>query len=123
MVTLEQLRENAAAVDSFKPMNEDDVARVESILDEFASIGKDFCTACGYCMDCPNGVNIPANFRLYNYAQVYGLSDWAREHYAAMKPEKRADACIRCGECEPKCPNKIPIMDQLAQVDELLGLS
>jgi predicted aldo/keto reductase-like oxidoreductase len=40
-----------------------------------------------------------------------------------MKPEKRADACVNCGECEPKCPNKIPIMEQLGQVDQLLGLS
>lgn len=123
MTTLEQLRENVASVSAFRPMDTDDVARVESLLDEFASIGRDFCTACGYCMDCPQGVDIPRNFRLYNYAKVYGLIDWARENYARMKPQKRADSCVRCGECEPKCPNKLPVMDQLEQVDELLGLS
>lgn len=122
MITLEQLRENVATVNSFRPMGEDDVARVEAILDEFASVGEEFCTACGYCVPCPNGVKIPENFRLYNYAQVYGLVDWARERYAAMKPEKRASACTRCGECEPKCPNKLLIMDQLEEVDALLGL-
>jgi uncharacterized protein len=123
MTTLEELRENVASVSSFRPMNEDDVARVESVLDEFASIGREFCTACGYCMDCPQGVDIPRNFRLYNYARVYGLVDWAKERYAAMKPEKRADACVRCGECEPRCPNGLPVMDHLEDVDEMLGLS
>lgn len=123
MNTLEQLRENIATADSFRPMNQEDVVRVEAILDEFASVGEDFCTACGYCMDCPNGVSIPNNFRLRNYAQIYGLLEWARGQYARMKPEKRADACVRCGICEPKCPNSIPIMDQLESVHELLGLS
>ncbi len=123
MNTLQQLRENVATASNFKPMDESDVARVEQILDEFASIGKNFCTACGYCMPCPNGVNIPHNFRLYNYAQVYGLVEWARKQYQNSKPEKRADACTKCGECEPKCPNDIRIVKQLEDVHELLGLS
>lgn len=123
MNTLEQLRENVATAASFQPMGSDDIARVEGILDEFASIGQDFCTACGYCMPCPNGISIPQNFRLYNYAQVYGLTDWAKERYAEMKPEKRADACTKCGECEPKCPNNLSVMAQLEDVANLLGLS
>lgn len=123
MNTLEQLRDNVASVSAFRPMDNADVARAEAILDEFASIGNDFCTACGYCMPCPNGLDIPGNFRLYNYAQVYGLMDWARGRYKRMKVEKRSDSCTRCGECEPKCPNKIAIMDQLAEVHRLLEMS
>ena len=29
--------------------------------------------------------------------------------------------CKRCGKCLPKCPNKIPIIEQLAETAELLG--
>lgn len=123
MTTLEQLRENVASVSAFRPMDDSDVSRVESILDEFASVGREFCTACGYCMPCPQGIDIPRNFRLYNYAKVYGLIDWARENYASMNPKKRADACVSCGECEPKCPNKLPVIDHLKDVNDLLGLS
>jgi hypothetical protein len=32
-----------------------------------------------------------------------------------------ADACIECGECEPKCPQAIPIPEVLKQAHELLG--
>ncbi|MCE7746147.1 MAG: aldo/keto reductase, partial [Candidatus Heimdallarchaeota archaeon] len=41
-----------------------------------------------------------------------GTKDWP--------PGKRSDACIECGECEPKCPQKIPIIDQLKKAHEIL---
>ncbi len=121
MSTLEQLEENGRAADSFAGVTDDDRAKMERILEEFAAIGNKFCTGCRYCMDCPNGVDIPRNFRLCNRAKVYGLVDLAREQYAALDKGKRAESCTRCGECEPKCPNKLPIMDQLAEVDEQLA--
>jgi len=121
MNTVEMLDENVATVNACGGSGEDDHARMEGILDEFAVIGSRFCTTCRYCMPCPNGVDIPRNFRLYNLARVYGLTDWARERYVAKEPAKRADACTRCGECEPKCPNQIPIMDQLEEVAAALA--
>lgn len=121
MNTIEMLEENVATINSFKGLTEQDRKQIEAILDEFQTLGKKFCTGCRYCMDCPNGVDIPGNFDLMNKARVYGLIDWAKSRYAAMDPAKRADACIRCGECEPKCPNKLPIMDQLEEVAATLG--
>lgn len=73
------------------------------------------------CEECPQGVDIPGNFHLYNLANVYGLTDWARAQYTTMDAAKRADACIECGECEPKCPNDLPIIEQLAEVVRKLG--
>lgn len=121
MNTLEMLNENVATANGFQGPDSEDLARMERILDEFAELGSKFCTACGYCMDCPHGVDIPGNFRLLTVAKVYGLTDWARTAYAKRDPAKRAGACTRCGECEPKCPNDIPIMDQLEEVQALLG--
>ncbi len=118
MNTLEMLAENVDTVNAFQGA---DHARMDAILDEFAALGQQFCTACGYCMDCPSGVDIPGNFRLYNYAKVYGLLDWAAGQYAGMDPAKRAAACARCGACEPQCPNTLPVMDQLAEVAAALG--
>ncbi len=121
MNTMEMLLENLETEKPFSGFGPDDFARMETILDEFSALGKQFCTACGYCRECPQGVDIPGNFSLYNMARVYGLTDYAREQYAAMEAGKRADACIRCGECEPKCPNSLPIMDQLEEVASKLG--
>jgi predicted aldo/keto reductase-like oxidoreductase len=123
MITLDELRENLETANAFKGASAKDHARMDAILDEMAALGQSFCTACGYCMECPQGVDIPRNFRLYNYARVYGMTEWARSRYLAMAESKRAAACTRCGECEPKCPNKIPVMDRLGEIEELLGLS
>lgn len=121
MSDLKQLEENVAVADAFEGVSEEDRARMERILDEFVALGEKFCTGCGYCMDCPTGVDIPRNFRLFNLARVYGLHDWARMRYESMEAVKRADACIACGECEPKCPNNLAIVEQLKQVAEVLG--
>jgi len=121
MNTLEMLRENVETVEQFTGISPEDHARMDRILDEFAALGERFCTACGYCKDCPTGIDIPGNFNLYNLARVYGLTDWARSQYAGMDAAKRADACVRCGACEPKCPNTLPVMEQLAEVVKVLG--
>ncbi|MFB3880844.1 MAG: aldo/keto reductase [Armatimonadota bacterium] len=116
MNTVEMVRENVATVDAFQGMTDEDWGRMNRILDEFRVVGSKFCTGCGYCMDCPNGVDIPRNFRIYNLGRVYGLIEWAKTEYANMDAAKRADACIECGQCEPKCPNKLPIIEQLKEV-------
>ena len=121
MGSLAVLNENVATVSGFQEMSDDDRARMDRILDEFSVVGERFCTGCKYCMDCPNGVDIPRNFRIYNLGRVYGLMNWAKEEYAGMDAGKRAAACDKCGECLPKCPNKLLIMDQLEEVEAALG--
>jgi predicted aldo/keto reductase-like oxidoreductase len=79
------------------------------------------CTRCGYCMPCPNGVDIPANFELFNYAHAFDDSSSARFRYSAILNEsQRSASCIECGNCEPLCPQKIAIPQWMAKVTALL---
>jgi hypothetical protein len=121
MNSIRELEENLRTVGNGAPLSEEERAGVGRILDEFKVLGDRFCTGCKYCMPCPQGVDIPANFRLHNYHRVYGFSDWAREQYAKLDPACRADRCSECGVCEPKCPQKVPIRDQLKAVARELG--
>jgi predicted aldo/keto reductase-like oxidoreductase len=78
------------------------------------------CTACSYCMPCPEGVNIPQNFSLFN--DYHMLQDpGAKLRYQRLLSETaKASSCIQCGLCEPQCPQNIPIRAELKHVDELL---
>jgi predicted aldo/keto reductase-like oxidoreductase len=121
MNTLEMLKENLATVNAVEGASAADHARVSRVLEEFAALGEQFCTACGYCMECPRGLDIPGNFRLYNYAKLYDLTEWAREQYHAMEEQKRAEACTECGACETKCPHSLPVTEQLREVAQALA--
>jgi uncharacterized protein len=71
----------------------------------------DYCRDCGVCMPCPEKVNIPAVLRFQSFQEVYGLKDWAKKLYGGL--EVKADKCSGCGECEPKCPYNLQIVENL----------
>ena len=88
------------------------------------------CTKCGYCVkDCPVGVDIPYNFELYNnYVSTVALEGGTPKEtplfkliYQSEMPEIRADRCTNCGDCEPVCPQNLPIRELLAQMHKALG--
>ena len=85
------------------------------------------CTGCAYCMPCPNGVNIPQNFQIYNQYNMFGNKFYSRGMYAVMlmgiltgKPSD-ASLCKNCGLCAKKCPQHIAIPDELKAVKSNLG--
>ena len=79
------------------------------------------CTRCEYCMPCPNGVNIPNNFRWFNSGVMYNRMGEARGRYARMEEDQRASACIQCRQCEELCPQSILISEWMPEVEEVLG--
>jgi predicted aldo/keto reductase-like oxidoreductase len=119
------VEENAATASREEPLSEEERQRVLEALAENRRLAELYCTGCGYCMPCPNGVNIPENFRLMNLHRVYGLTQVARQRYARFGPKEEnnlnAAACVECGTCEPKCPQKIPIIEQLKETHRALG--
>jgi len=61
------------------------------------------CTACGYCMPCPAGLDIPELYKYYNAAAQ-------RKHHESKRyneAEKKATDCIGCGKCTSICPQQI----------------
>jgi hypothetical protein len=69
-------------------------------------------------------VDIPGNFSLMNTYRVYGLLDHAQWEYREedlARNKAQASFCEECGECEAKCPQKLPIMAQLKETHQALG--
>jgi len=75
------------------------------------------CTSCGYCLPCPQGVAIPANFLQLNNLSIYrdrGAAEFFYFHI--LKEDQRASHCEECCQCEELCPQQIPIPDLLKEV-------
>lgn len=79
------------------------------------------CTSCEYCLPCPQGVQIPSCFSRYNNAAMFDTWDQARKGYAQMIEEKKdASLCVECGACEAACPQHLPIIAKLKELDKEL---
>ena len=122
MSTLDQVRENIgfAAEGRANSLSAGDLALVDRARKAYRKLLDVDCSGCAYCMPCPAGVNIPTNFSLYNDTVTFKDPTGVIVYNAFMFPEQRASACIECGECEEKCPQHIPIREELKKVHAAL---
>jgi uncharacterized protein len=124
MSAMRQVEENLHAADyarihGFGIAEEDLIARARELYKARTEIP---CTRCGYCMPCPNGVQIPNNFEIYNYAHLFDDVDTARFKYQVfLSDNQRAGVCIDCDTCESRCPQKIAISEWMPKVAALLA--
>ena len=125
MSTMEQVVENVQIASRSAPgmLTDEELALYDRVREAYQGLSPIPCTACGYCMPCPNGVDIPRNFQIYNDAVMYDDMRIGRFYYRGgrIEEEQRADQCIECGDCLDACPQEIPIPDWLKKVHEQLG--
>jgi hypothetical protein len=74
------------------------------------------CLRCGYCLPCPQGIEIPQAFRALHTARQYPneLKYLGRELYQSLAV--RASVCVECEECMAKCPAGLAIPQLLKEV-------
>jgi hypothetical protein len=58
--------------------------------------------------------------------EIFGAKQYATDLYRMIGilphlPGRNASECIECGECEEKCPQKVPIVEQLKKAHEILS--
>lgn len=124
MSTMQQVDENLASANQSQPglLTAADLAIVDQVREAYRKLCLVACTNCQYCQPCPTDINIPLMFELYNAGYMYGVLEEVRSGYLQwIPPEKRADQCAKCRECEDKCPQHLPICELLEQVDQVMG--
>jgi uncharacterized protein len=124
MSTMQQVEENLASASrsGVSSLNAEDEAVVDKVRQTFNQLCLVACTSCQYCQPCPNDVNIPLMFELYNAGHMYGVLEEIRKAYQGRIPKNMlADQCTKCRECEDKCPQHLPICDLLEDVDRVLA--
>jgi len=117
---------NLVSREDYNKLVGDEKERIQNIAKKFKELTDLVCTGCGYCMPCPNEVNIRYIFTFLIRHQIYGQKEEPKIWYSWLgkkdwPPGKNATACIECGECEKKCPQKIPIIDQLKKAHRILS--
>jgi uncharacterized protein len=126
MSSMSMVEENARVASNEEPLTLEEITQINASMEENKRMADLYCTGCNYCMPCPHDVNIPLNFQLMNYHRVYGITAYAREQYAQIgqvdwMKGKNAAACVDCGICEEKCPQKLEIRKQLKETATILG--
>lgn len=125
MNSIEMVEENCRIASEVQAgeFTDEDHAMISQIRESIREITKVGCTACGYCMPCPQGVDIPAAFRYYNETMISGKKS-ARFEYAqsvGIRKEKSFPTqCIGCGKCESHCPQGISIIQELKNANKAL---
>jgi predicted aldo/keto reductase-like oxidoreductase len=122
------IEENIAACETALPntLTQEEIAVVDKVARSYKRLMKVPCTGCGYCMPCPNGVNIPSNFNTYNQYSMFSNKFYIRGSYAVLLMGLTGEAsdaslCRNCGVCAQKCPQHIDIPKELAAVKSDLG--
>ena len=118
MSSLAQVRDNIRAAEKGQAdsLSTEEIALLDRAREVYRRMFKVDCTGCGYCMPCPAGVNIPSNLALYNDVLVFNDPTGVMVYNAFLSPEQKALSCTECGECEEKCPQNIPIREELKKV-------
>lgn len=119
-----QVEDNLKTFRSFEPFTEEEEQAVEQAALAIRKRIKNGCTACGYCMPCPEGVDIPGNFAIWNEGYMYNIQDRAQKTFKEKQEAGAgADKCVQCGKCEKVCPQGIRIREDLETMAEELGMS
>jgi uncharacterized protein len=127
MSSTQQMKENVASAErsAVGMLTQPELALVEKVRALYENLRAAPCTACAYCMPCPNGVDIPRTFSILNSGLMYGNMAEARKAYTRLmrdqSPAILASSCQQCRDCEEQCPQSILISEWMPYAHHVLG--
>lgn len=81
------------------------------IEQEREELAKDFCRGCGYCMPCPEDIQINTAARMSLMLRRAPSANWLSEPMQAEM--KKIENCRTCKACMEKCPYELNIPELL----------
>ncbi|NLY73318.1 MAG: 4Fe-4S dicluster domain-containing protein [Tissierellia bacterium] len=118
-----QLEDNLKIFTDLKPLDEEDYALLDRVVEIIKKDMKIACTACRYCVDgCPVHIAIPEYFAVYNRGLELSNPDDPEirgEFDKLIDTHGKPWDCIECGQCEEQCPQFIPIIEELKNISKI----
>ena len=94
-----ELKDFLACIDEPPAMTDELRAVIEK---DRAELGGDFCRGCGYCLPCPQGIEIFTCARMsLLIRRAPSAMQLTPESQAKMK---KIEDCLNCGQCAARCP-------------------
>ncbi|MGZ4856830.1 MAG: aldo/keto reductase [Methanobacteriaceae archaeon] len=124
MSDLAQVKENVkiAEVGLANSLNQEERNIMREVKLVYQDKIKVNCSACGYCMPCPSGINIPQCFSYLNQAAMLNdISNVQNQYYFMLNDKELASNCLECGLCEELCSQKLPVGKLLKEVKNTFG--
>ncbi len=95
-------------------------------MDAVKLIEGNFCTACGYCKECPSGVKPSRLMQVMRDFMRYGvdkdqLARWIISQYPHSDIRAELAKCTSCAQCEQKCPQHLQIVESINKAKEVLS--
>lgn len=109
MMSIAEVEENVAVSAGPYTLSAEEMKFIEK---DRRDLGDQFCHGCDYCQPCPQG--IPISFVLRAEMQFLKLTGWTPQHERQFQVAKaKVPTCLKCGECESRCPYQLPIRELL----------
>jgi len=127
MENIKMVKQNHEVASKEGHLTEEELIHIKKMMEENKELAKLYCTGCNYCKPCPAGIDIAYLFEIMNRHRIYDLTEHAKSAYNEVINGwswiKSADAskCTACGACEEKCPQKLPVIKQLAETHAMLA--
>lgn len=110
----QHIRQIVEIVNSGATLKGPEKAKARKIAD---SLGKLFCRRCGYCQPCPQGVPITNAMVFEGFLRRFPISKILDGPGKGVI--ESTDLCNECGQCEDKCPYKLPIRQMVKRAGQL----
>jgi predicted aldo/keto reductase-like oxidoreductase len=112
---IEEMRENCSIADGHIALSAFEKKQILKISKE---LGKNFCRRCGYCMPCPQDIQIVRAMNSRLFIKRLGVKSFIDRQSSEFV--ERIKTCTKCGQCESRCPYNLPIRSIIAKSAEYL---
>ena len=110
-----------ALADNDGELTPDEIKSLDNIQKTLEqNLQTDRCSQCHQCLPCPENINIPEILRLRNLGVGLDMTNYASYRYQMLENAghwfwgQKGDKCTECGDCLPRCPEKLDIPSLLA---------